>query len=170
MSYIPKETDFELLHQPNIVLSFKAEILNSNGTVLDVLTGLINGGSSDIDSTSDVRRTASITLVPTADQSTNISENSLIWLNKDIHLYIGIDDILTGETKWFSQGYYVFTDTSNTYNSTTNELTVNCNDWTAKLDGSKNGSMGQLTTIIPSYSIEISNEAMEKFMAEKLAQ
>lgn len=161
MRYLPKQSDFDLLCQTNITLHFKAEVLNSNGIVINHLNGLIDGGSFNIDAESDIRRTASLSLVPTDDQSIKIAEDSMLWLNKDVHIYIGIENLRTREVEWYSQGYFVFMDANSSYDATTNQLNLNCSDWCAKLDGSKNGTMGQLIISIPAYEEDGSGNVIQ---------
>lgn len=146
------QRDLNLMYQPNIKYSIKIEIINSDLTVADVITGVpSDSGSSSIDASSDIRRTMDFTIVPTCTTDIKITEDGLIWLNKEAHLYIGIRDVRTGEDVWYSQGYYIFASTSGTYDASTNQLSVTCNDLVAKLDGTKNGQTGSLKTIFPAY-------------------
>ncbi len=133
------------LHYP-----IKIEILENN-KIIDVLHGVIHGGSSSINADSDIRRTFNATVIPTWKHEIKVNEDGIIWLNKDVHLYIGLKDIRTDKHKWYSQGYYVFANSSGTYDIQTNQLSITCNDWMAKLDGTKNGQIGALTTLIPAY-------------------
>ena len=102
MAYLPSTNDYELLDQPAIHLFVRIEIKNDNGTISDVLEGVIAGGSLSIDPSSDIRRTTSISLVPVVDGVTlwnglnknrqfDLSEKSIIWLNKQATLYCGIE-------------------------------------------------------------------------------
>lgn len=157
------QRDLNLMYQPNIKYSIKIEILNSDLTVADVIIGIpSDSGSSSIDASSDIRRTMEFTIVPTCTTNIKITEDSLVWLNKEAHLYIGIRDARTGEDIWFSQGYYIFANTSGTYDATTNQLSVSCNDLVAKLDGTKNGQTGSLKTLFPAYE-EDSNGNVIKY-------
>lgn len=145
--------DLDLMVQIPIRYEVKIEVLKENGTILDILHGVIVGGSASVDSTSSVRRTFSATIVPTLfdRNDTKIAEDGLVWVNKDLHLYIGVLDIRKKEYVYYSMGYYVYTNTSGSYDAVTNQLTINCNDFIAKLDGTKNGQLGALTTRIPAY-------------------
>lgn len=151
MSYTIETEDMRLIRQSVINCHAKIEVLNNNETIMDSIEGIINGGSSNIDGSSDIRRTCSFTIVPTYRQEIKVNETSNIWINKSIKMQIGIEDLKTGNIKWWSQGYYVFTDTSGTYDVNTNTLQVNCADFMALLDGLKNGVLGQYQIIIPAY-------------------
>ena len=145
--------DLDLMTQLSIHYNVKVEILKENGTILDVLQGTIVGGSASIDSTSSVRRTFSVTLIPTLfdRNDTKISEEGVVWINKELRLYVGLLDLRKQEYKYYPMGHYVYTNTSGNYDATTNQLVINCNDYISKLDGTKNGQLGALTTLIPAY-------------------
>lgn len=146
------QNDLNLMYQPHIKYSIKIEILNEDQTVADVLVGMpSNSGSCTIDANSDIRRTMEFSVIPTYTTNIKISEDSLIWINKEARLYIGVRDCRTNEDVWYSQGYYVFMNTTGTYDAVTNQLSVSCNDLISKLDGTKNGQTGVLKTIFPAY-------------------
>lgn len=143
--------DIHLIRQPSVKCTLRINVLNDDGTVRDSLDGVIAGGSVNVDANSDIRRTCSFTIIPTRKQDIKVNEMSYIWLNKNIKVEVGITNLRTKEIKWYSQGYYVYTDTSGSYDASTNLLQVNCADSMALLDGSRNGTLGQLQTIIPAY-------------------
>ena len=157
------QRDINLMYQPSLKYSIKIEVLNKDQTVADVIVGIPSGaGSSSIDASSDIRRTMEFTIVPTCTTNIRITEDSLVWLDKEARLYIGIRDVRTDEDIWYSQGYYIFANTTGTYDATTNQLSVSCNDLMAKLDGTKNGQTGSLKTIFPAYE-EDSNGNVLKY-------
>lgn len=132
-------------------IRIKIEVLNDDdmsyvGTILGTVSG-----SMQISADSDVRRTCSIVIQPTLVGNIKINEGSLVWLNKNIHVWIGIYDFYLKDYRDYSLGYYVYTDTNNTYDSVTNQLTVNCADFIKKIDGTKNGQLGALTITMPAY-------------------
>ena len=157
--------DLDLMTQLSIHYNIKIEILKENGTILDVLQGTIVGGSASIDSTSSVRRTFSVTLIPTLfdRNDTKISEEGVVWINKELRLYLGVLDLRKQEYIYYSMGHYVYTNTSGNYDATTNQLVINCNDYISKLDGTKNGQLGALTTRIPAYEENPNTGAVIKY-------
>lgn len=157
--------DLDLMTQLSIHYNIKIEILKENGTILDVLQGTIVGGSASIDSTSSVRRTFSVTLIPTLfdRNDTKISEEGIVWINKELRLYLGVLDLRKQEYIYYSMGHYVYTNTSGNYDATTNQLVINCNDYISKLDGTKNGQLGALTTRIPAYEENPNTGAVIKY-------
>jgi hypothetical protein len=146
--------DLKLILQKPQHFLIKIEILKDDGkTILDTLKGIIAGGTASIDSSSSIRRTFSISLIPTLydRNDTKITEDGLVWLNKELKLYVGVMDIRTKKYIYYHLGHYVYTNTSGSYDSTTNQLSITCSDYMSKLDGTKNGQIGALTTKIPAY-------------------
>lgn len=146
--------DLKLMLQKPQHFLLKMEVLKDDGkTVLDTLKGTLVGGTASIDSSSSARRTFSASLIPTLydRNDAKIDEDGLVWLNKEIRLYIGIMDIRTKEYVYYPLGHYIYTNTSGSYDAATNQLSITCSDYMSKLDGTKNGQLGALTTKIPAY-------------------
>ena len=131
-------------------LDLKVEVLDQNKQILGTIYGVVNGSMS-INGESDIRRTANITVQPTLTEHLKLTEDSLLWLNKDIRLFVGLYNCRTKQYKYYPLGYYVYTNTSGTYDATTNSLTINCDDFMRKLDGTKNGQLGALIISYPAY-------------------
>ncbi len=132
-------------------LKLKIEILDSNQKIIGNLECGLQSGSMSINGESDVRRTANFTIQPTLKEKIKLTENSLLWLNKDIRLSVGLYNPRTKQYKYYPLGYYVYTDTSGTYDATNDNLTINCADFMKKLDGTKNGQLGALIISYPAY-------------------
>lgn len=171
--YNPTDEDYALLDQTNIEYYMKIDVLNSDGTILDTLDGIVQYGNESISATSDVRRTASITMVPldngmtlsdgTSKPKLDLSERSNIWIDKRAILSIGIKSMRTDFVKYYRLGTFVFTDTSISYDATTNQMSVNMSDLMVMLDGTVNGTVGQLKTVIPAYTENESGEPIEYY-------
>lgn len=143
--------DLECVNQRIIEPRIKIDVYDDNNKLLDSIQGGIIGGTSSINSESDIRRTFNIDVIPRKQLRVEISEDGLIWLNRTVKLQLGIYNRRTKKYNWYKQGNYVFTNTSATYDATNNQLTMNCSDLMSKLDGTKNGQLGALTTIFPAY-------------------
>ena len=143
--------DKKLITQNILELRFKIEIYDDNNRILDTLEGGVVGGSLSINADSDVRRTFNVDIIPNRQFDIRIKENNLIWINRKVKLYIGINDKLRNEYIWYPQGVYVFTNTSISYDATTNQASVSCSDMVVKLDGTKNGQLGQQIIKFPAY-------------------
>lgn len=132
-------------------LKLKIEVLDSNRTIIGNLECGLQSGSMSISSESDIRRTASLTIQPTLKEKIKLTENSLLWLNKDIRISVGLYHPKTRQYKYYPLGCYVYTDTSGTYDAAADNLTINCADFMKKLDGTKNGQLGTLLIRFPAY-------------------
>lgn len=151
MSYIIQETDKKLIKQHVLNIRIKVDVYDKDRNFIDtIVCGLVSGNCT-IDSSSDIRRTASFVLIPHKKVNTLIEEDSLIWINRNIVLSIGIQRHRDGEYTYYQQGKYLIQTYDSAYDSTTNQLTLNCADWTSKLDGTKNGQLGALVTSFPAY-------------------
>lgn len=153
MSSIVTQEDLMIVLQQsaNRTMILRTEILNQNRKVIGTLDCFIVSGGISISGESDIRRTANITLQPTLRDKIKLSENSLIWLNNDIRISLGLYNIRTKSYTYYPFGEYVFTDTSSVYDASTNSITVNCADFMKKLDGTKNGQLGALSIVYPAY-------------------
>lgn len=140
-----------LQHSSNPCLKLKTDILDENKKIIGSIEWGLQGGSMSINGESDVRRTANFTVQPTLKEKVKLTENSVLWLNKDIQISIGLYNPRTKDYKFYPLGCYVYTDTSGNYDATTDSLTINCADFMKKLDGTKNGQLGSLIISFPAY-------------------
>lgn len=176
MAILISSEDLRLISQPTVRCTLKADIVNNDGTVLASIKGLIDGGTVSVSAGSDVRRTASISIVPSTNESIKVTEDSNIWLSKHVKLSVGIRNMMTGEDVWYKLGSYIFMNTSLTYDAQTNQIVVQCSDFMSLLDGTRNGTIGALTTTIPAYEEDtvtgeiIEHNYIRKAMAQVLSQ
>lgn len=140
-----------LQHASNPILKLNIEVLDSGGKIIGNLECGIQSGNMSINGQSDIRRTANFVVQPTLKEKIKLTENSLLWLNKDIRMSVGLYNPRTKDYKYYPLGCYVYTDTSGTYDTTTDNLTINCADFMKKLDGTKNGQLGALIISYPAY-------------------
>ena len=131
-------------------LDLKIEVFDQDQKIIGTIHGVVSGSMS-INGESDIRRTASFVVQPTLTEQLRLTEKSLLWLNKDLRLSVGLYDIRAKQYEYYPLGSYVYTDTSGTYDATTNRLTINCADFMKKLDGTKNGQLGALRIRYPAY-------------------
>lgn len=153
MAYLVTKEDLTLVLQQSAAprtAKLRIEVLDSEQRIVGIIYGVVSGSMS-ISGESDIRRTANFVLQPTQTEKIRLSENSLLWLNKDIRMYVGLYRPKTKDYKYYPLGYYVYTDTSASYDAATNNLCINCADFMKKLDGTKNGQLGALTTVYPAY-------------------
>ena len=116
MAVIPTQTDYELAQLKVRNNKIKVEILNYNFQTVDLIEGNIIDGSINVDATADIRRTCSVSIVPTKKYQI-ISEGGEFWLDKYIKIYEGIDNPRNnGETEWWNLGIFMINNPNRVYN------------------------------------------------------
>lgn len=151
-------SDIALIYQRILQISIKLEILSRTGDYIDEIKGQIISGNNSVDADSAIRRTASLSFNPDVKSRTILDSQGYFWINKMVKIYLGITNIRTGEVTWWSQGVYLFTSTSMTYDAATGQIDLSCSDMNVLMDGTSNGELGQSSIIIPAYE-EILNSA-----------
>lgn len=152
MAVIPTQTDYELSQLKIRNNKLKVEVLNFNLQTIDLIEGNVISGSVSIDATADIRRTCSVTLVPTKKYQT-ISEGGEFWLDKYIRIYVGTDNPRdNNNTEWWNLGLFLINNPNRVYNATSNTISFEGLDLMAKLSGRRNGQLPAITTIIPAGS------------------
>ena len=152
------DLNMTLQHVMNIWI--KVDVYNKDFEFVDSMDCALISGTFNMDANSDVRRTASFVIAPNVRSQISllIEEDSLIWINRNIVLNVGLQNHRTQEYVWYKLGTFVIMTYSSTYDATTNQLTLNCSDWMALLDGTKNGELGALITEFPAYKEFYSTE------------
>lgn len=124
----------------------KIELLNYQYQTVDMLEGVAIEGNITIDANSDIRRTASISLVVN-DSSFNVQPGGKVWLDKYIRLWVGTESIRTGEVEWTNCGLYIIDTPSYQYDAVTNTLSLSLLDLMAKMTGIRNGYLPGLPVV-----------------------
>lgn len=125
----------------------KVELLNYNMQVVDSLTGILNGSTS-VDATSDMRRSATIKIVIT-DSSFEVKAGGKIFLDKLIRLYIGTFSIAENEIIYTKIGTFVIDAPSYEYDVINNSVQLSLLDLMCKLSGVRNGYLPGVQSQIP---------------------
>ncbi len=111
--------------------------LNTNYKPIGNLEGEITGGSFNMDASSDIRRTLSLSLF-VKDSSLEIGEDKKIWLDKLIGVQIGFE-YGPQQIRWYPLGIFVLKSANYNYSEETNELSLECSDLTCLLNGERGG-------------------------------
>ncbi len=115
---MPTQTEYNLSKQMMRVLHYRIVLLNYQFQEVGEITGdTVEAPNFAIDANSDIRRTCGISLTP-RDSSFDIRQGSKIWLDKYVQIYIGQDDIRTGETVYTNMGIYLIDNPQRVYSST----------------------------------------------------
>ena len=137
---MPSQNEYNVAKQNGRIIHTKIFLLNYKLQKVDELSGVVlDGATFNIDATSDIRRTCSISLIP-KDSSFDIKFGGKIWLDKYVQIYIGIEDIKNNnEVVYTNMGIYLINNPSHVYDATNNTITINGIDMMAKLTGLRNG-------------------------------
>ena len=140
------QREYNVAKQNGRIIHTKINILNFDFQVVDEISGVVLDGSTyNIDATSDIRRTCSISLVPT-DKSYTVEYGAKIWLDKYIQVLIGIeDDANNGEIVYSNLGLYLINNPDQVYDATNDTITINGIDLMAKITGMRNGYLEGIT-------------------------
>lgn len=157
MKYDFTNNDLLISKQRVIDIKVKIDVYDGNMGYLSTVECGVISASVSVDAESDVRRTATLELIPQEKIGTLVDESGLIWLNRNIKLYIGIVQQRTNEIVWYPQGVYVIMSADSSYDASTNTLSLSLSDWMAKLDGSRNGTLTYLTYSYPAYQTYFSS-------------
>ncbi len=151
MNYTITSADRQLAFSRWLELSVKLLILNDDNSVFDDLTGIANAGTLNIDSSSSVRRTYSITITPSLTDY-NLGTRISGWAGRTCLLRLGVRTPRQEQFTWYNQGIFLITGTNLSYDSSSDNLTINCSDLYVTLDGTINGALGAYKTVFPAYA------------------
>lgn len=140
------QREYNVAKQNGRVIHTKINILNFDFQIVDEISGVVLDGSTyNIDATSDIRRTCSISLVPLND-TFNVEYGGKIWLDKYIQILIGIEDTSNNNEVIYSNlGLYLINNPEQVYDATNNTITINGVDLMAKITGMRNGYLEGIT-------------------------
>lgn len=128
-------------------LRVKINILNFNMQTVDEITGVVLDGSINVDATTDIRRTCSLSLV-VKDSTLELQPGGRIWVDKYFQVFV--DYLNSGD--WINMGIYLVDAPSWSYDSGNSTLSLQGLDLMSKLTGQRNGYLEGIPTIIPQDS------------------
>lgn len=149
---MPTQGQFNTSLQIDRKFKVRIELLNFKFQIVDRLEGVTVGSPSFTnDANSDIRRNCTISIHP-SDSSFDIAEGNKIWMDKYIRIFVGVENQRTLEYEWVKMGIYMINNPDQTYDSTTNQITIQGVDLMAKLTGLRNGNLEGIPYIIPQGS------------------
>ncbi len=123
------QTDIDLVLSNRQHSHIKFLVYDESDTLLDELTGFATSFTWNNLSDSDIRRTANVTMyVP--DKSYLVESSSVVWLDNKVKIYVGLENA-AGAITWYIVGTYLFSDSSYTFNETTQEMSITLIDMMA---------------------------------------
>lgn len=107
------------------------------------IQGLITNGNININGSSAMRRTGSLSMIANDDNNKITNPDNLISIKSRIKVEIGLqaDDINRGEIYWFDLGHYVITGASITRNLQGLSISINIKDYMALINGELGGTI-----------------------------
>ena len=114
--------------------------LNKNEEAIEQIEGQVTGGSVNLDGTSNVRRSCSLTMV-----AENVNINAYYWgIKNKFKLYIGLNNDIDKEYDdiiWFPFGVMVITNFSTTLSTNNYTISISGKDKMCLLNGELSGSL-----------------------------
>ena len=144
------QREYNVTKQRGRIIHTKINILNFDFQIVGEVSGIVLDGSTyNIDATSDIRRTCSISLIP-KDSSFDVAYGGKIWIDKYVQVFVGIEDIThNNEIVYSNLGLYLINNPSQVYDAANNTLTINGVDLMAKMTGMRNGYLEGITYQVP---------------------
>jgi hypothetical protein len=145
MSYLyPKDFLLKLDKSKSKEVYAKIIALDFNENPVQMITGRVTAGSVNIDGSSAVRRTCSITVVAATNQDEFRYDDYLWGLNTKFKLEIGLKNIIDSnypEIIWFPQGVYVLTSFNLSRSATNFTINLSGKDKMCLLNGDIGGTL-----------------------------
>lgn len=145
------QEDMEALVQKKKNIFVRIELLDKSMKTVDVLEGETTGGDIAIDANSDVRRTFSLAMVVKS-SSFLVSEDSKIWLDKKIRIFIGVYHLRTRGILWYPFGIFNFHQYNYDFDQSTSTLSLSGGDPMSEFNGERCGFVSGFDTQIPAGS------------------
>lgn len=145
------DTDFleQLAHSQYKEFYVKINAYNKNGTMLDSIEGIVTNGSLNIDGSSSVRRSCSLTFV-LSDTSEILPTDPYWSLYTQFQLYIGLKNYVDSnkytDIIWFPMGWYLIASFNETIEGNKRVVNISGKDKMTKLNGEMGGVFTGLTT------------------------
>lgn len=132
------QAQYNTAKQPIRNVHIKVDLLDFEYRTISSFSGNVIEGSLSSDSSTNIRNTCDISMVVT-DSSFNIAAEGKIWLDRLIKIYVGVDDMRTGETAWTNKGIYLINQPTYQYDAEMNILSFSGVDLMAKMTGMRGG-------------------------------
>lgn len=144
------QKEYNVAKQNGRIIHTKINVLNFDLQIVSEISGVVLEGSTyNVDATSDIRRTCSISLIP-KDNSFNIEYGGKLWMDKYVQVLVGIEDVRNNnEVVYSNLGLYLVNNPDQVYDATNNTITINGIDLMAKITGMRNGYLEGITYQIP---------------------
>lgn len=148
---MPTQSEYNVGKQRFRNLYAKIRLINTDWQELQEWESAVIGSPTfTIDSTSAIRRTCSITLAATDIKGINhaVGYGKDIWLDTYFQIWIGIEDIHSGEVVYTNMGIYMVDNPTLNYSATDNSFTIKGVDLYCRMTGLRNGALEGVEYVI----------------------
>lgn len=136
--------DIALVNQHSQTRYSMLRVINREKNTVCTITGYYISGGVEIDETSNIRRTANVTMTVFNDDLTNLA---YLYMNYYIRLYEGIEDNDTMRVTWYLQGTFIINQSSIKFNKDTKTLSFTLSDLMTDLTGDRAGVLHAFSSI-----------------------
>ena len=136
--------DIALVNQHSQTRYSMLRVINREKNTVCTITGYYISGGVEIDETSNIRRTANVTMTVFNDDLTNLA---YLYMNYYIRLYEGIEDNDTMRVTWYLQGTFIINQSSIKFNKDTKNLSFTLSDLMTDLTGDRAGVLHAYSSI-----------------------
>lgn len=144
------DKDIRLIFARSKQITVRLELLNDAYQVVEELQGKAIQFPVNISGNSDIRSTASLTLVvEDGEVAEGISKK--IWLDNMVRAWATFTDLDTDESEEYLIGSFLFTENTYSYDATTQELTLSLVDMMASSTSARGSQLGY-ETLVPAGS------------------
>ena len=162
------QTDYDIFSSPLQNKKIRIEILDNYFKVVSSMEGDVIGGSINYDANNDNRRSCNIeVVVPNIfgldsffipDSSYTIRYGGKIWIDRNVKIWVGTQNLATDEYEWTNCGIYIIDQPTKKFTADSNIISFSGIDLMVRLSGVRGGQLSSLTTTIPQYQNEINTE------------
>ena len=131
--------EYNVTKQQQRELYYIVNILNYKMQIVDEISNVVTRASFSIDATSDIRRTATLIILPDNDEWYKPQYGSKLWADKYVQIYVGIKNNATEEIEYTNMGIYLVNNPSQRYSADEKTIEIQLVDLMAKMTGIRNG-------------------------------
>lgn len=134
-----------LIKQPIQRRYTKVIVMNRQWNTLGTIKGRVVSGNISIDASSDIRRTASLTMVV---DYLSLDVVASITMDTYIQIKCGIENNNTTEVSWYDQGIFIVNQSGFSFDPTTRTLNLSLSDMMLDLTGGRAGIFHAYTSLV----------------------
>lgn len=134
------QAQYNTAKQTHRKISVRITLMDFNKQTIGSIEGQVISGTLTSDANSNIRNTCDIEMVVT-DASFNVGIEGKIWLDRFLQIYVGVEDVHTGEMVWTNKGIYLLNQPTYQYDAETNTLSFQGVDMMALMTDMRGGQL-----------------------------